>query len=133
MKTIARTIAIYTFTLYILQFIIPGVKISGGLPTLFIGGIALSALFLIIKPILNFLSFPANALTLGLFSLFTNGLLLYLLTAFVSGIAIMPFSYEHAEIGGFILPTIEFNGLFAYVYSAFVLSFIESFLSWLMK
>lgn len=133
MKTIIRSIVIYTFALYLLPKIIPGVHISGGLLTLFVGGIALAIMFLVIKPILNIISFPINLLTLGLFSIITNLLILYLLIVFVSGISIEPFYYTRADIAGFIVPRIWFNTFFAFVYTSFILSVIDSCIKWLMS
>lgn len=133
MKSIVRRIAIYTFTLSILPIIIPGVSIDGGFMTLLGGGIALSLMFLILKPILNLISFPVNAITLGLFSIFTNALIIYLLTIFVTGILVNPFTYRSSNIFGFITPNIFFNQFFAYVITAFITSIIVSCLSWLME
>ncbi len=133
MKTLIRNIAIYTFALYLIPQWIPGVHISGGLMTLFIGGIGLALMFLILKPILNIISFPVNVLTLGLFSIFTNVLILYLLTVFVTSVSIVPFTYHKMDLLGVIIPSIAFNTFFAYVYTSFVLSVIDSFLSWLMR
>ena len=133
MKAIVRNVAIYTFALYLLPIIIPGMKISGGLLTLFIGGIALTIMYFIIKPILGIISIPVSLLTMGLFSTITNLIVLYLLTIFIRGISIAPFSYSRGEIGGFITPNIHLNTLLAYIFTAIVLSFIDSFISWLMK
>lgn len=132
MKTIIRRIAIYSFTLYVLQFLIPGVEIAGGLETIFVGGAALALMFLVLKPILNIISFPVNLLTLGLFSIVTNGFILYLMTRFVEGVSISEFSYESLSYVGFVTPRIDFNIYFAFIFTAFVISIIESFLSWLM-
>ena len=133
MKTIIRNIAIYTFALFLLPKIIPGVHLTGGLWTLFVGGILLALMFLILKPILKIISFPVNILTLGLFSIFTNVLILYIFTIFVTGVSITHFSYDSANFSGLVIPKLTFNTFFAYVYTAFVLSFIDTFLSWLMK
>lgn len=133
MKTIARAIFIYTLSLHLLTYIIPGIQIKGGLFTLIIGGIALSLMFLIIKPILNFITLPVNIITLGLFSIFTNVFIIYILTVFISGISIIPFTYPKAEIFGFGTPLITLNTFFAYIFTAFMLSLIDSFFSWLVK
>ncbi len=132
MKTILRRIAIYTFTLYLLPFIISGVKINGGLETLFIGGAALALMFLVLKPILNIISFPVNLITLGLFSIVTNGFILYLMTRFVDGILISAFRYPSFHYLGFSTPEFSLNIYLAYIFIAFVISVIESALSWLM-
>jgi len=133
MKTIVRNISLYTFSLFLLPQIIPGVNIEGGFPTLLIGGIALALMFLVIKPILNIITLPVNIITMGLFSIFTNAFILYLLTIFISGVTIHPFTYPRTEIFGAIIPKIDFNMFFSYIYTAFVLSFIDSFFSWLTK
>src|SRR5205823_3253039 len=125
MKTITRNITIYTFTLFLLPKLIPGVQINGGLLTLFIGGLVLTFMFLILKPILNILSFPINLLTLGIFSTLLNIFILYLLTVFITDISITAFSYERTTIYGFVIPKTAFNTFFAYVYTSFVLSLID--------
>lgn len=132
MKTILRRIAIYTFTLFLLPSLIPGVKITGGLETLFIGGAALALMFLVLKPILNIISFPVNLITLGLFSIVTNAFILYLMTRFVEGVIISPFGYPSMQFFGFSTPAVGFNIYFAYIFTAFIISVIESSLSWLM-
>lgn len=133
MKTIIRNILIFSFTLYFLPQFIPGVHILGGLTTILVGGVALALMFIILKPILNIISFPINVLTLGIFSIFTNALILYLLTVFVTDISVVAFTYQKASFAGFAIPSIAFNTFFAYLYTAFILSIIDTFISWLMK
>ncbi|MBU4016353.1 phage holin family protein [Patescibacteria group bacterium] len=133
MKAITRAAVIYSLTLYFLPMLIPGLKITGGFLTFLMGGIALALMFLILKPILNIISFPINLVTLGLFSILTNAFILYLLVLFVSGISIVPFNYPPSEVLSFAVPKISFPLFFAYIYTAFMLSFIDSFLSWLIK
>lgn len=133
MKTIIRRIAIYTFILFLLPSFIPGVKITGGLETLFIGGAALGLMFLVLKPILNIISFPINLITLGLFSVITNAFILYLMTRFVDGVTITAFSYQPFSYAGFTTPAISFNLYLAYIFTAFIISLIESSLSWMME
>lgn len=133
MKAFTRGIVVYSLSLYFVPMFIPGFKISGGFLTYLIGGIALALMFLILKPILNIISLPINILTLGLFSFFTNVIILYLLVMFVSGIHIVPFTYPKFEILGLVIPKISLSLPFAYIYIAFVLSFIDSFFSWMIK
>lgn len=114
-----------------MPFIIPGMTITGGMPVLLWAGVVLSLLFLILKPVLNLLTFPANIMTMGLFSVFNCALILYLLTVFVGSITIEAFTYPRTDFLGVIIPVLTFNTFLAYIYSAFVLSFIDSFFSWL--
>jgi putative membrane protein len=133
MKSILRSIAIYTFILYFIPQIIPGFTLQGDFLTLLIGAVTLALMFLILKPILNIISFPVNLLTLGLFSIVTNAFILYLLTILVPNITVVPFTYPKANIYGFITPVIFFNTFFAYLYSAFILSTINAAIRWLME
>ncbi|HUQ85882.1 MAG TPA: phage holin family protein [Candidatus Limnocylindrales bacterium] len=133
MKTILRKIAVYTFALFALPSVVPGVKIAGGLETIFIGGALLALMFLVLKPIINIISFPIRLVTLGLFSVISNAFILYLMTMFVEGITINPFEYPEVSFLGFSTPGVSFNIYLAYVISAVVISLIVSILSWLME
>ena len=133
MKAILRSFAIFLLALYFLPQLVPGFTIEGGIENLFIGAITLALMFLILKPILNIISFPVNLLTLGLFSILTNALILYLLTIIVPSIIIQPFSYPSLHFLGFVIPKITFNTFFAYLFSSFVLSCINSGIRWLIK
>lgn len=133
MKTLLRNLSIYTLILFLLPQIVPGFTIIGGLNTLLVGSFVLTLLFIILKPILNIISFPVNMVTLGVFNIFINGLLIYLLTVFVGEISISAFTYAHENVLGFITPVIAFNTFFAYLYVAFVLTIINSFVRWLIE
>jgi len=133
MKTILRNVSIYTLILFLLPMLVPGVAIAGGFGTLVTGGIMLAILFLVLKPILNIISFPVNLVTLGIFNIFINALLIYLLTVFVTEISISSFTYYRTNIFGFITPMMSFNTFFAYIYTAFILTAINGFIRWLIS
>jgi putative membrane protein len=133
MKTLFRRVFIYTFGLFLMQLVIPGVNIAGGIWMMLFGGVLLTLMFLILKPILNLITLPVNMMTMGIFSVFNSALILYLLTVFVGAITIEAFVYPRTDLLGVIIPTLTFNTFLAYIYSAFVLSFIDSLLSWLMS
>lgn len=132
MKSILRNFAINTLALYLLPFIVPGVIIND-ITTLFFGGFTLTLMLFILKPILNVLTFPFNLITLGLFSIFTNALILYLLTVFVPGIIIQAFVFPGADYFGFIIPSITFNTLFAFLSASIVLAGITTGIRWLIE
>ena len=132
MRTILRSIGIFLLALYFIPQLVPGFTIDGGFQTLLIGAVVLALMFLILKPILNIISFPINMVTLGLFSIITNTLILYLLTILVPDITVQPFTYPHAHFYGFITPRLEFNTFLAYAYSACLLSCINSGIRWLI-
>jgi putative membrane protein len=133
MKALLRNISIYTLCLFLIIQLIPGVTISGGFWTLLTAGIVLSLIFILFKPILNIISFPVNLVTLGIFNIFINALLIYLLTVFVTEVSISAFVYPSTNIFGFITPLLTFNTFFAYLYTAFVLTAINGFIRWLLN
>ena len=63
--------------LYIAASFVVGFSFSGGIKEYAIAGVALGLLNLIVKPVLKFISTPIIILTLGLFSLVINALILW--------------------------------------------------------
>ncbi|OGH20621.1 MAG: hypothetical protein A3D74_04410 [Candidatus Levybacteria bacterium RIFCSPHIGHO2_02_FULL_37_13] len=133
MKNKLTNFLLYAFALFILTLILPGVKISGGIPTYIIGGVVLSLMFLIIKPVLNIVTLPLNLITLGSFSFFINVIILYLLTVFVPSISISSFAFSGIKFAGFIVPKLYVNTFFAFVLASLLLSFIFTSLTWLIR
>lgn len=110
-----------------------GVKVDGGLISYIVGGIALSVLFVLVKPILSIITLPLNIITLGLFSFLINAIILYLLTIFVSSISITAFIFQGFSFLGFVVPQFSVNTFFAFIIASILLSFIVGFLKWLIK
>jgi putative membrane protein len=77
---------IATLAIFIAAHIVPGVTIT--LVGALIAAVVLGALNLFIKPILVVLTLPINLLTLGLFTLVINALLVMLASALVPGFAV---------------------------------------------
>ncbi len=73
----------------IAAYIVPGVSVT--LAGALIAAVVLGALNLFIRPILLILTLPINILTLGLFSLVINALLVLLAAALVPGFAVAGF------------------------------------------
>lgn len=133
MKTLLRNTGINAFALFLLPIIVPGVVIEGGLLTLLFGGLLLTLLLFVIKPLLDILSFPLNLVTMGLFSIVTNAIILYLLTIFVSGIIIRPFTYPASTFFGFSTPEVALSTLLVFLAAAGVLAFIVTGIKWLIE
>lgn len=72
---------------YVLSIILTGVHING-LVTAFIFALVLALLNTIVKPILIILTLPVTIVTLGLFLLVVNTLIVLLADKFISGIKI---------------------------------------------
>ena len=133
MKGLIRNTVINSISLAVLDLVIPGVTIHGGLKTYILSGFILSLLLMIVKPILNILSLPLNMVTLGLFSFFTNSIILYLLTVLETDISIKAFTYNGYTFAGFVIPIMHFNTFFAFIITAAILSVIISFFDWLLQ
>jgi putative membrane protein len=132
-KSILRKIIFYSVALFLTAQIFEGVKVNGGLITYVFGGVVLSLLFLIIKPILSIVTLPLNIITLGLFSFVTNAIILYLLTIFIVNISITAFTFRGLSFLGFVVPGLSVNGFFAFVAVSILVSFIVGFLKWLIE
>ncbi|HYO11985.1 MAG TPA: phage holin family protein, partial [Thermoanaerobaculia bacterium] len=62
----------------IAAYLIQGIEYTGSLPYLLLVGLVIGVLNLLVKPIVTFFSFPLIVVTLGLFYLVINGLMLWL-------------------------------------------------------
>lgn len=133
MKPFFRNCLFNGFSLFFLSQILPGVKITGGFFTYIIGGVALTLLFIILRPILRILSLPLNLVTLGAFSFLTNVIIFYSLTVLVIGITISSFTFPGFSYAGFVIPAVGLNTLFAFIVVAFLQSVCVSFLNWLIE
>ncbi|MBI2034185.1 MAG: phage holin family protein [Candidatus Levybacteria bacterium] len=133
MKSLLRSAATNTASLYITAGVLPSLSVKGGILTFLIGGVALMLLTLVLKPILSVLSFPLNFITLGLFSVLTNTIILYILTLFITEITIHAFAFQGFAFAGFIIPKIYINTFFAYVITSAAISTIVGGIIWLMR
>ena len=80
---------IATVAILVAAYIVPGVTIN--FVSALIAAVVLGALNLFIRPIIMVLTLPINVLTLGLFSLVVNALLVLLATYLVPGFAVADF------------------------------------------
>lgn len=70
---------------WVAAYFIPGVSVTGGAGTYIIIAIVLGFLNAFIKPILTVLTIPITILTLGLFLLVINVLMVYLAASLIPG------------------------------------------------
>lgn len=133
MKSFFRNCLFNGFSIFFLSLILSGVKVNGGITTYILGGVALTLLLAILKPVLNLLALPLNIVTLGMFSFLTNVIIFYFLTVFVTGISIGAFTFSGFSYSGFVIPSIYFNTLFAFIITAFFQALCVSFLNWLIE
>ena len=63
---------------YIANLLVPGFVVNGGLKEYLIAGILLGFFNMLVRPLLKLISMPLIILSLGLFTLVINGLILWL-------------------------------------------------------
>ena len=81
---------LFAFLIMLIALIIPGITITGFISALFVV-VILSIVNVLIRPIVEFISLPLNMLTLGVFSLIINALLLLFVAKFSPGFQIQGF------------------------------------------
>ena len=86
--------------MYALPYVIPNISIDVFWPTAVIAGLVFYIVNSVIKPILKILTLPINILTLGLFSLFINAFVFWLVGYFVNGFDVT--TVVAAFVGGFV-------------------------------
>ncbi len=81
--------------------LLPGIHYDGGLLYLLLAGFVLGVVNLLVKPIVTLLSLPFVVLTLGLFFLVINGLMIWLVDFLLAGFRVDSFLWAMA--GGLFL------------------------------
>lgn len=89
----------------ITAYLLPGVAVAGFFAAL-VTALVIGLINAIIRPILILLTLPLNILTLGLFTLVINALLVMLAAAFVPGFAVNGFWW--ALLFGIVLAIVNF-------------------------
>lgn len=130
MKTLLRYYLINVAALWVAAEIITGINLAGGPKTLIVAAAAFSVINFLVVPLIKILLLPLNLLTLGLFAWITNVLALYALTTVVSDFQLLPFYYPGANLGGFIIPAMDFSTFWVAVIASFLIGIITNFLHW---
>ena len=84
-------ILISAVAVYVASLFIPGISVTGGVSTYLVVAIVLGLLNAFVKPILTILTIPITLLTLGLFLIVINVLMVYLAAYLVPGFSVSGF------------------------------------------
>lgn len=71
--------------------IVPGIVVSGGWTTILLLALAWSVIVMVIRPVLQILTFPITLITFGLFAFVLNAFLFYAMTWIVPGFSVSGF------------------------------------------
>ena len=103
MRNLILRILINAIAIFVAAAILPGIQLADdGLGTLLLLGLIIGVINALVRPLLILLTCPAVILTLGLFILVINGVLLQL-AASLSGERLLIDSFGWAILGGIIM------------------------------
>jgi putative membrane protein len=88
MMRIISHIVVNAFLLWVVAQIVPGIRFDGSIAALLLLGLIFGIVNAVIKPIVLLLTLPLTILTLGLFALVVNALMLMLTSAFSPSYAV---------------------------------------------
>src|ERR1700704_4998479 len=131
MLGIIRSILFYSVGLFLLSLCLPGLHIRGGIEMYILGGVALTVMNILIKPLLHIISLPVTIITLGLFSFIINAGILFLLTKFIPQISIRAFTLPSYAYKMVHTPQIALSLPLSFLFISFMLSFLVTILQWI--
>lgn len=97
--------ALNSLGLWVAVRLIGSINYDGGLMVIFLAGLILSIINVIIKPILVILSLPFILVTLGLFMVVVNGVMVYIAAALSPGLSM---GFGSAVLAGLIIGLINY-------------------------
>ena len=133
MKRILRLYVYDTVSLYLASQIASGLVFDGGLATLLLAGLGLVGATLLVKPIINILLLPINLVTFGFFKWTSSAIALYIVTLIVPGFRIVAFNTQAFTSQWIDIPSVQLEGILAFVAFSFVIFVFTSIMTWLTK
>lgn len=106
MEVFILQIVVVGLLLYVVARIVPGIEVDGVVQAL-LAGLVLGIVNALVRPVLVFLTLPISILTLGLFLVVINALMLKLTAALVPGLRVR--SFGAAFLGAVLLSIFSFG------------------------
>lgn len=132
-KSLVRLFVINGASLYILQLILPAVRLSGGWRTYLAASVTLAVLNWVVRPVLELILLPINLLTLGMFRWVSMTVVFWLMTRFVHGLSISAFHFSGFSYAGVIIPATDLTMFWTTVVAAFLLTTVMTLIEWFVK
>lgn len=133
MRSVLKIYITSTLSLYLASIAFGGMRLSEGINSILLAGVALSLFSLLVKPLINLLLLPLNLITFGLFRWVSSAVALYLVTLIIPGFKIIGFHFAGLSSKWFDIPTVNLGGFLAIVAFSLVISVISSILHWLFS
>lgn len=128
MRYFVQQYVILLTALYVTSTLFAGLALSGGIIQYLYDAALLVIGFIIVRPIINIIALPFNALTLGVFSIFSTVIVLFLLTLTDRNFIIQPFLFQGFSLGGFSIPEFHLNIFLSYLLISVTIQLIYKFL-----
>lgn len=128
MKYLIRVFLFNTFGLWLTGQILPFFTIGTSWEAILLGGLFLTILMLIVKPILHILFIPINIMTFGLISWVVNVVVVYLLTLLEPTIQVTSWEFPGFTWAGFVIPAMSFSYIISLICATLTLTCITTIL-----
>lgn len=128
MRYLAQQYVILLTALYVSSSLFAGLVLRGGLIQYLYDAALLVLGFVIVRPVINIIALPFNALTLGVFSIFSTVFVLFLLTITDKNFIIQPFTFAGLSISGFSIPEFHLNIFLSYLLISVTIQLVYKFL-----
>jgi putative membrane protein len=125
-KKIIRSYVVNVLALYLVSVFVGGFHLSQGWTSLLEVGAGFTAIHLLLRPILGFITGPLNFLTLGLIGLVIDAALLYLLTLFFPEVYITGWFFPGLTFAQLSIDPMQMNILTVTILCAFIINLIRS-------
>ena len=125
MKKRFQTPLLSSFAFLVLAVFYPGFVFESN-QSIVVAAVVFALLQMFVRPILKLLSFPLNLITFGLFSLFINVIILYLLALLVPSFSIVSFDFTGIDLLGWQLSTTPVGPLFSALIASLLLGIVSS-------
>ena len=131
MRKLLRHYLIFVVSIFLVAKFLPGVSYGNDLVILAKASLLLSLVHMFVRPIVNLVSLPINILTLGLFSFFINGLMLYLVTLLMPVFKVTAFNFPYVNLGILRISSFYISSFMSFIIVALLISMIRNFFVWL--
>ncbi len=128
MRYLAQQYVILLTALFVSSSLFTGIVIKGGISQYLYDAVLLVLGFVLVRPIINIVALPFNALTLGVFSIFSTVIVLYLLTLTDRNFIIQPFVFNGITVSSLSIPSFHLNIILSYLIISVTIQLVYKFL-----
>lgn len=134
MKRLLRKYIVATLALFLASNLYSGgIVFNDGPYAVFVAGLILAVLLLLIKPLLDLITLPLRIVTLGLFSIITTGITLYLSALVYPGLQIKDLTVPKTDILGTVIPQTDITFPLSYLVISATIYAIIKILNWIFQ